>query len=237
MNSPLVEYVKYSPNHDGKRANHIDRITPHCVVGQCSIEGLGDVFLPPKRKASSNYGIGTDGRVGLFVDEDTHSWCSSSWANDDRAVTIECASDKEEPYAFNQVVYRRLIDLCVDICQRNGKKKLLWLKDKNKTLAYQPAKDEMILTVHRWFAPKSCPGEWMYTRMGDLANQVTARLQNPAPGSATSGNTFYRVQIGSFATAKAAENYARICTEALRKQGVIGTDPKEAPFVQPIAKK
>lgn len=231
MNSPLVEYMKYSPNHDGKRAHPIDRITPHCVVGQCSIEGLGDVFLPVKRRASSNYGIGADGRVGLFVDEDTHSWCSSSWANDDRAVTIECASDAYAPYAFNQTVYSRLIELCADICKRNGKTKLLWLEDMSKTLSYQPKPDEMVLTVHRWFAPKSCPGDWMYMRMGDLASKVTTRLQgSPEPNS----KTIYRVQIGSFSTEEAANNYKRVCTEALIKQGVIDDDPKKAPFVKPV---
>lgn len=74
------------------------------------------------------------------------------------------------------VVYNRLIDLCEDICRRNGKTKLLWLEDKDKPLAYEPAADEMILTVHRWFSSKSCPGNWMYARMGDLAQKVTARL-------------------------------------------------------------
>ena len=64
----------------------------------------------------------------------------------------------------------------MDICQRNGKKKLLWLGDKDKTLGYTPTPDEMILTVHRWFANKSCPGNWMFARMGDLAEKVTATL-------------------------------------------------------------
>lgn len=175
-NSPLVNYTKLSPNHSGKRTHAIDRITPHCVVGQCSVETLGNVFLPTSKQASCNYGIGVDGRVLLCVDEGNRSWCSSSNANDQRAVTIECASDTTAPYAFKDVVYQKLIDLCVDICQRNGKKKLLWLGDKDKTLNYSPKSDEMVLTVHRWFANKSCPGDWMYARMGDLASKVTARL-------------------------------------------------------------
>jgi len=105
-----------------------------------------------------------DGRVLLCVDEGNRSWCTSSNANDQRAVTIECASDTTAPYAFKDVVYQKLITLCVDICKRNGKKKLLWLGDKNKTLNYSPKSDEMVLTVHRWFANKSCPGDWMYAR-------------------------------------------------------------------------
>lgn len=175
-NSPLVAFTLLSPNHSGQRTKRIDRISPHCVVGQCSAEGLGDWFHRPSTRASSNYGIDKDGRVGMYVEEKNRSWCTSSNENDQRAVTIECASDKVEPYAMNEVVYDRLIDLCVDICQRNGKKKLLWLGDKNKTLNDQPKEDEMLITVHRWFANKSCPGNWLYARLGDLAAKVTARL-------------------------------------------------------------
>ncbi len=175
-NSPMVAYTKLSPNHSGQRTHSIDRITPHCVVGQCSAEGLGDWFALSSTQASSNYGIDKDGRVGLYVEEKNRSWCSSSNANDQRAVTIECASDSSEPYAFRDVVYQTLIKLCVDICKRNGKNKLIWFGDKDKTLNYEPKDGEMILTVHRWFANKSCPGNWMYARMGDLAEKVTARL-------------------------------------------------------------
>ena len=175
-NSPLVSYTKLSPNHSGQRTHSIDRITPHCVVGQCSVETLGNIFLPASRQASCNYGIGVDGRVGMYVEEENRSWCSSSATNDQRAITIECASDSTEPYAFKDVVYQRLIELCTDICKRNDKTKLLWLGDKTKTLNYTPKSDEMVLTVHRWFANKSCPGNWMYARMGDLASKVTAAL-------------------------------------------------------------
>ena len=199
-NSSLVSYTKLSPNHSGQRTHSIDRITPHCVVGQCSVETLGSIFLPTSRQASCNYGIGVDGRVGMYVEEKNRSWCSSSSANDQRAVTIECASDTTEPYAFKDVVYQTLIKLCVDICKRNGKKKLLWLGDKDKTLSYEPKSDEMVLTVHRWFANKSCPGSWMYARMGDLAAKVTAQLGGGAsedteteyPEKLTEG--YYRVR-------------------------------------------
>lgn len=131
-NSSLVAYTLLSPNHSGLRTEQIDRISPHCVVGQCTAEGLGDWFHKSSTKASSNYGIDKNGRIGLYVEEKNRSWCTSSNANDQRAVTIECASDKEEPYAMHQVVYDRLVDLCEDICRRNGKKKLLWFGDKDK---------------------------------------------------------------------------------------------------------
>lgn len=172
----MVAYTRLSPNHSGQRAHSIDRITPHCVVGQLSAESICGCFISPSRQASCNYGIGTDGKVSLCVEEKNRSWCSSSNANDQRAVTIECASDKTEPYAMNSKVYDSLIKLCTDICKRNGKRKLLWLGDRNKTLNYTPKSDEMVLTVHRWFANKSCPGDWLYARLGDLAARVTAAL-------------------------------------------------------------
>lgn len=195
-NSKLVSYTKLSPNHSGQRTHAIDRITPHCVVGQCSVETLGNIFYPASRQASCQYGIGPDGRVGMYVEEKNRSWCSSSNANDQRAVTIECASDTKHPYTMNSTVYATLIKLCVDICKRNGKKKLIWLGDKNKTLNYSPKSDEMVLTVHRWFANKSCPGDWLYSRLGDLASKVTAQLggSNSATGNGTSTSGFYRVR-------------------------------------------
>lgn len=199
-NSPLVSYTKLSPNHSGQRTHTVDRITPHCVVGQCSVETLGNIFAPASRQASCQYGIGVDGRVGMYVEEKNRSWCSSSNANDQRAITIECASDATHPYAFNDTVYAKLIELCTDICKRYGKNKLLWFGDKTKTLNYEPASNEMVLTVHRWFANKSCPGDWMYARMGDLASKVTAKLGGSAGGTEkpADNQVLYRVQTGAF---------------------------------------
>ena len=185
-NSSLVTCTVLSPNNSGKRTHAIDRITPHCVVGQLSASAIGNCFTSSSKKASCNYGIGKEGGVCLIVDESKRSWCSSSSANDQRAVTIECASDTTAPYAFNNTVYNKLIALCTDICKRNGKNKLIWFGDKNKSLNYNPASNEMVLTVHRWFANKSCPGDWMYSRMGDLASKVTANLKGT---STTSNNT------------------------------------------------
>lgn len=175
-NSPLVSYTKLSPCNSGQRTMAIDRITPHCIVGQLSVETIGACFDHISEQASCNYGIGVDGRVMLCVPENQRSWCSSSSANDQRAVTIECASDKTHPYAINNTVYNKLIDLCTDICRRNGKNVLLWFGDKTKTLEYQPRANEMIITVHRWFAPKACPGDYIYNRLGEIATEVTRRL-------------------------------------------------------------
>lgn len=194
-NSALAEYVLISPNNGGKRTASIDRITPHCVVGQVSIESLGAWFQKKEIEASSNYGIDVNGRIGIFVPEDSRSWCSSNKSNDDRAVTIECASDSYHPYAMTDAVWASLISLCVDICVRNGKKKLLWLGDKNKTLEYAPKSDEMILTVHRWFDNKECPGDWLYTRLGQLAALVTSGINDISTEYSFNLNPPFRVQV------------------------------------------
>lgn len=176
-NSKLVSVTKLSPCHSGLRTHTIDRITPHCVVGQLSAESICNCFTSLSREASCNYGIGTDGRVALVVEEKNRSWCSSSNANDQRAVTIECASGLEEPYTMNRKVYKSLVKLCVDICKRNNKTKLLWFNDKAKALNYSPKSNEMVLTVHRWYDNKSCPGNWLYGRLGKLAKTVTKKIQ------------------------------------------------------------
>lgn len=171
-NSPLVDYTKISPNKTVGRNHAIDTITIHCVVGQCSVESLGSVFATTQRQASSNYGIGTDGRIGMYCEEKDRSWCSANRANDHRAITIEVASDNTYPYAVNDKAYAGLIDLCVDICKRNGIKRLLWKADKSligKT-------DQQNMTVHRWFDNTACPGQFLYERHGDIANKVNAKL-------------------------------------------------------------
>lgn len=195
-NSPLVNYTKISPNRTKKRNHKIDTITIHCVVGQCSVETIGNVFAPKSRRASSNYGIGPDGRIGMYCEEKDRSWCSSSSSNDNRAITIEVASDTKEPYAVTDKAYKSLINLVADICKRNGIKKLKWKGD--KSLVGQVDKQNM--TVHRWFANKSCPGSYLYNHMGDIAKQVNAKLGKTttvATKPTTSSTSFkaYRVRV------------------------------------------
>lgn len=171
-NSPLVNYTKISPNKTSPRNHKIDTITIHCVVGQCSVETIGNIFTNTANKSSSNYGIGSDGRVGMYVEEKDRSWCSSNAKNDHRAITIECASDTKDPYAINDKVYNSLIDLCVDICKRNNIKELKWKAD--KSLIGKP--DKQNITVHRWFANKACPGDYIYNRLEIIADEVNNRL-------------------------------------------------------------
>lgn len=171
-NSSMVDYISISPNRTSPRNHKIDTITIHCVVGQLSVERLGAVFEPRSRKASCNYGIGSDGRIGMYVEEKDRSWCSSNASNDHRAITIECASDTTHPYAINDKVYKSLIKLCADICKRNNIKELKWKAD--KSLIGQVDKQNM--TVHRWFANKACPGDYIYNRLGMIAKEVNASL-------------------------------------------------------------
>ena len=207
-NSKLISCTLISPNKNSPRNHKIDTITIHCVVGQCSAERIGEIFKPTSRQASSNYGIGYDGRIGLYVDEADRSWCSSSAANDNRAITIEVASDTKHPYAVNDKAYAALLDLVEDICRRNGIKKLVWSTSKDDRVNH---KNGCNMTVHRDYANKSCPGDWMYSRMGDLATTVTKRLSGVSGGGSTTttptGKTLYRVrkswsdaksQIGAF---------------------------------------
>lgn len=172
-NSPLVNHTRISPNRNAPRKHAIDTITIHCVVGQVSVETLGNIFADPNRGASSNYGIGYDGRVGMYVEERDRSWCSSSPDNDHRAVTIEVASDMSEPYAVTSKAYTALIELVADICKRNGIKKLVWSADKNTRVHHLNGAN---MTVHRDFDNKSCPGTYLYNHHADIAAKVNAKL-------------------------------------------------------------
>lgn len=209
--SSLTSSISLSPNNSGIRTMPIDRITPHCIVGQASEKRCQELFTNPARQASSNYCISYDGKVVGIVPETKRSWCSSSSANDQRAITIECASDNTAPYAFTPACYDTLVNLCVDICRAYNKNVLLWIEDKDQALAYKPKANEMLLTVHRWFANKSCPGDWMYSRMGNLAVEVTKQLAGttPTPTPApTPSAGLYHVQVGAYSKKENAEAMA-----------------------------
>lgn len=195
-NSPLVDYTRISPNKNSPRNHKIDTITIHCVVGQCTVETLGNIFAPTSRQASSNYGVGTDGKIGMYVEEKDRSWCSSSAANDNRAVTIEVASDTKHPYAVNDRAFAALLDLVTDICKRNGIKKLVWSTKKADRMNH---KNGCNMTVHRDYANKSCPGDYLYNRHGEIAAEVNRRLgvTDTAPDAgAGQGVTVYTVKKG-----------------------------------------
>lgn len=221
-NSPLVNYTRLSPNHSGLRNHEIDTITIHCVVGQVTVERLGEIFAPETKQASSNYGIGFDGRIGMYVEEKNRSWCSSSADNDNRAVTIEVASDNTHPYAVTDKAYEALIELVADICKRNGIKKLLWKGD--KSLIGQVDKQNM--TVHRWFASKDCPGDYLYNRHGEIAEKVNEKLSGSETG------VLYKVQVGAFSKKENAENMLAKLKDA-GFEGFIAVVDKTPPCNEP----
>lgn len=177
-NSSLVNYTRISPNRNSPRNQPISKITVHHMAGNLSVETCGSVFAPSSRQASANYGIGSDGRVGLYVEENDRSWASSSSWNDNRAVTIEVANDQiGGNWHVSDAAWNKLVELCVDICRRNGMKSLTWTGDKNGSL-----------TCHYMFAATSCPGPYLKGRMAELAQTVTARLGG-ASAPATSGGS------------------------------------------------
>lgn len=174
-NSSLVTYTKISPNKTSPRNHKIDTITIHCTAGNSTAQGilnLSHFVTPNPSGASCNYAIGNDGSIGLGVEEKDRSWCTSNRENDHRAITIEVSSSHIHPYTVSDAAYKALINLLVDICQRNGIPQLLWKGD--KSLIGHPEQQNM--TVHRWFANKACPGEYLYSRHAQIAGEVNARL-------------------------------------------------------------
>lgn len=175
-NSPLVSYTKISPNRTSPRNHKIDTISIHCAVGQFTAKELLNLSnftkADSKNGSSCNYAIGRDGSIGMGVEEKDRSWCTSSRSNDNRAITIEVASDTKHPYKITDKAYDALIKLLVDICKRNNIKQLKWKAD--KSLIGKP--DQQNMTVHRWFANKACPGDYLYKRHGQIASEVNAKL-------------------------------------------------------------
>lgn len=170
-NSPLVNYTRISPHRGSRNGHVIDTITIHCAAAQAAVETLGSLFQT--KQASANYGIGADGRIGMYVEEKDRSWCTSNNANDARAVTIEVACDNRHPYAVKDAVYKKLITLVADICKRNGIAKLVWSTDKYDRMNH---KGGCNMTVHRDYENKACPGQWLYERHGQIAAEVNKRL-------------------------------------------------------------
>lgn len=199
-NSNLVNYTKISPNRTSPRNHKIDTITIHCVVGQCTVQTLGNIFAPTSRQASSNYGIGYDGKIGMYCEEKDRSWCSSSAVNDNRAITIEVASDTKEPYAVTDAAYKSLIKLVADICKRNGIKKLVWSTNKSGRVNH---KNGCNMTVHRDFANKSCPGTYLYNRHGQIAAEVNKLLGATVAENTTNATVKKNVHCTGYAQYRA----------------------------------
>lgn len=165
-NSSLISYTKISPNRTSPRKKPIRKITIHHMAGNLTVEQCGAVFAPTSRKASSNYGIGTDGRIGMYVEEKDRAWTSSSPDNDNQAVTIEVANNTLGPnWTVSDKAMTSLIDLCVDICKRNGIQRLNFTGDKTGNL-----------TMHCYFKSTLCPGPYLKSKFPYIASEVNKRL-------------------------------------------------------------
>ena len=215
-NSPLVNYTKLSPNKTPDRNHKIDTITIHHMAGNLTVESCGEVFASPSRKASSNYGIGTDGRIGLYVEEKDRSWCSSNADNDHRAVTIEVANNTLGPnWTISAAAMNSLIKLCADICKRNNIPKLLYKNDPN--LIGQV--DKQNITKHKWFSKTLCPGPYIEAQLDYIVQEVNKLLGHITPVApvapvqpATPINSQWSVQIGAYRDKRNAENMLKIIT-------------------------
>ena len=197
-NSSLATYTRISPNRTSPRNHAIDTITIHCIVGQWTAKHGCDYFATTDRECSANYIVGKDGSIGLSVDEADRSWCTSSRENDNRAITIEVASDTEHPYAVTDAAYAALINLVADICKRNGIKKLVWSTNKTDRVNHANGCN---MTVHRDYANKACPGQYLYDRHGVIAAEVNSRLdtlEGVTPSPKPVEQVLYRVQTGVF---------------------------------------
>lgn len=220
-NSTLATYTRISPNKTSPRNHKIDTITIHCMAGNLTVERCGEGFAKRTRMASSNYGIGSDGRIGLYVEEKDRSWCSSNKANDMRAVTIEVANDggAATGWHVSDAAMAALIELLADICRRNGIRQLLWKGD--KSLIGQVDKQNM--TVHRWFKNKACPGDYLYGKHAYIAAEVNKRLgvteTQPTEKQASDGT--YKVRItASTLNVRAGAGTSYKVTTTVKKGGI-----------------
>lgn len=185
-NSPLVNYTKISQNSSNPRNKPITKITIHHMAGNLTVEQVGNIFSPGGRKASSNYGVDNHGRVGMYVEEKNRAWTSSSPDNDHQAITIEVANIAGAPdWKVSDIALNKTIDLCVDVCQRNGIKKLNFTGDKTGNL-----------TMHKWFVATACPGPYLESKFPHIANEVNKRLSVETEKPST--DVLYRVQTGAF---------------------------------------
>ena len=201
IKSSLSTVIVESPNKTSPRNHIIDTITIHCMAGDLSVESCGKLFAKSSRKASSNYGIGSDGRIACYVGEEDRSWCSSNRANDNRAITIEVANDggADTGWHVSDKAYNSLISLLTDICRRNNIAKLVWSNNKDDRVNH---KNGCNMTVHRDFANKSCPGDYLYSLHSKIANDVNNSLG--VVEEAKPANILYRVQVGAYSVKKNA---------------------------------
>lgn len=193
-NSAMVTYTRLSPNCTKPRDHANDTITIHHMAGNLSVEKCGDIFASTSRQASSNYGVDSKGHVGLYVEECNRSWCSSNKDNDNRAITIEVANDGGAPdWHVSDTALNTTIKLVVDICKRNGIKKLIWSDNKNDRINHVGGCN---MTLHQDFKSTSCPGPYLKSKMAYIAQKVNEELFNN--NTEHDDGKLYHVQVGAY---------------------------------------
>lgn len=206
-NSSLVDFRDYSPNHSGRRQNPITKIAIHHTAGVLTAAGIGSVFKSRNRQASCNYGVGSDGKIVLVVDECNRAWTTSSAWCDNRAVTIETSNCQYGGnWPVSDFILDRLIDLVTDICRRNN----------IYPCTYTGGTDG-VLQKHEWYAQTTCPGPYLGSKFSYIANEVNKRLRNKNYSSKTVSD-LYRVrkswteaksQKGAFKNLESAKKLAK----------------------------
>lgn len=226
-NSSLVSYTNLTKNKTTNRNQPITRITPHCFVGQVSAKRGCDYFAETDRQASCNYIIGYDGKIGLSVEEKDRSWCSSSSANDNRAITFEIASDTVHPYKITDAALNACIELCIDICKRYNKKKLVWIENQAQALAYSVKSDELLITVHRWFAAKACPGDYIMGKIPFIVETVNKTLEGVENTmTETELKSFIEKTVREMGSGQPASTWAAPLVEEAKSMGITdGSNP------------
>ena len=220
--SNLVSCILISPNCHRPRNHKIDTVTIHHMAGNLSVETCGQLFQRQSREASANYGIGSDGRIGLYVHEEDRAWTSGSPANDHRAITIEVANDGGEPdWHVGEKAMASLIDLLEDICRRNDIKKLVWSDKKEDRVGH---KNGCNMTVHKDFQATACPGPYLYSKQGWIAEQVNKRLEEEQPSDYDQFKAHMK-QYEAETAAKPVDSWAEKAIEICKAAGLMVGGP------------
>lgn len=240
--SNLTDFTDLSPNHSGQRTQPIIYNIPHCTAVMITAKRIGEIFEKPSRNASCNYGLGSDGKIVGIVPEEFRSWCTSSNWVDQRGITFEIASENTAPYKMSEVAFENWKKLSVDIMIRYGKTKLIYIPDKDKAKAYKPAKNEMVIMLHRWFAAKACPGEWLIQRLPEAVAEINARVAaasqaavvNAEKYTVKKGDSLSKIGVLYGFTADELAAYNGITNKNLIHPGdVIKIPPKEKEALTP----
>lgn len=171
-------YTNITPNKSSRNGCAVDRLTIHCMAGHMTARNCADYFAKSSTEASSNYCIGSDGEVAISCPPEYRSWCSSNGDNDRRAITIEVSSDNKHPYIFDSKALDTLMEFVPNVMKMYNKDTLVYIPDKNKALAYQPKPNEMLLTYHRWFKNKACPGDWWMSMQEAFVRDINNKFKS-----------------------------------------------------------